>query len=385
MRSVASAFQVGDVLYGRLRPYLNKVWFAECAGACSGELLVLRPGGNLLGRYLALVLHGGHFVSFASQAVTGDRPRLDFAEMANFPVPVPPLAVQRLIIDRVEELFNEIADGERALASARDAVATHRMSAEKALLEGAFLDDRSPTQTEERVAELLAEVKAHRRKAGREHPLLSELKLPSLPDGWRWVRLDELIHEGPTNGYSPKASHGATGTRSLKLTATSGGAIRLDADCVKTLNETIPPGSSLFLRPGDILFQRGNTRELVGIAAIYDGPSETYVYPDLMIRVRSPTRLLSRWIWRWANSPRGRVYMMENAQGAAGTMPKISGETVRMMPVPIGPPEEMTAILERLDTGCAAELTTVLADAQGFAQHLRQSILAAAFRGDLIA
>lgn len=161
--------------------------------------------------------------------------------------------------------------------------------------------------------------------------------------------------------------------------------MRLDADCIKVLNETIQPGSPLFLRSGDVLFQRGNTRELVGIAAVFEGPEDTYIYPDLMIRVRTPTRLLSRWLWRWANSPSGRRYMMDSAQGAAGSMPKISGDTVRNMPVPVGPPQDMASALEMLDAIQEAEVAPALDSAAATAQSLRQSILAAAFRGDLVA
>lgn len=161
--------------------------------------------------------------------------------------------------------------------------------------------------------------------------------------------------------------------------------MRLDRDCVKVLNETIQPGSPLFLRPGDVLFQRGNTRELVGIAAMFDGPEDTYIYPDLMIRVRTPTRLLSRWLWRWANSPLGRRYMMDSAQGAAGSMPKISGDTVRNMPVPVGPPPEMARALETLDAAREADVAPALDAAASTARSLRQSVLAAAFRGRLVA
>ena len=71
-------------------------------------------------------------------------------------------------------------------------------------------------------------------------------------------------------------------------------------------------------------FERGNTVEYVGIAAIYEGPSDKYIYPDLMIRMRTVTASMTQWIWRVANSPFGRKYMMDKASGTAGTMPKIS-------------------------------------------------------------
>ena len=69
MRSAASQFQPGDVLYGRLRPYLNKVWKADRAGAASAEFIVFPANPNFDSDFLALLLHGGHFVEFAKHAV----------------------------------------------------------------------------------------------------------------------------------------------------------------------------------------------------------------------------------------------------------------------------------------------------------------------------
>lgn len=305
----------------------------------------------------------------------------------DLPVPCTHAEVQRRVLKRMTELFAEIDEAEQALKTARDALEVHRMAVEKSIFEGGFALPHQDASTEfADVDDLLAEVacSAQKRKSKRPSaPLAGDL--PPLPEGWRWARLEQLICEGPANGYSPKASQDATGTFSLKLTATSGGTMRLDPDCTKVLNEKIEPGSPLFLKEGDVLFQRGNTPELVGIAAMFNGPPDTYVYPDLMIRVRTATPLLSQWLWRWANSPRGRAHMIRSAQGAAGSMPKISGETVRNMPVPVGPAHQMTSALSLLDAGCSAELSLEMEGAWAATGTLRQSILSAAFHGNLAA
>jgi type I restriction enzyme S subunit len=142
----------------------------------------------------------------------------------------------------------------------------------------------------------------------------------------------------------------------------------------------------LFLKPGDLLFQRGNTVEYVGIAAVYEGPSDKYVYPDLMIRVRTATSGMAEWIWRVANSPLGRKYMMDKASGTAGTMPKISGEILRNFPVPVPPSAEADEILHRIaDAFSACSDTLVILDAEAAdAARLKQSILKAAFEGRLV-
>lgn len=313
------------------------------------------------------------------------------------PIPLPAVEIQDGIVARIDELFAEIDDGERALSLVRSNTEIYRKSLLKAAMTGGLTATwrtlHEPTETgaalvQRIIAQCDSKGRTERRPPKASAPStapVAPLSSAELPKGWHWARLEQLICEGPTNGYSPKSSQRSTGTPSLKLTATSGGEMRLGSDCVKVLDEKIQAGSGLFLRTGDLLFQRGNTPELVGIAAIYDGPRETFIYPDLMIRVRTVDPILTRWLWRWANSPHGRAHMMSNAQGAAGSMPKISGSTVRGMPVPVGPWDEMAHALELLEDALAKiDLRQIESDLMS-AASLRQSILAAAFRGDLVA
>jgi len=73
--------------------------------------------------------------------------------------------------------------------------------------------------------------------------------------------------------------------KSLTLTATTTGRFR--PEHFKYIDEDIPPSSYLWLQPGDILIQRANTIEYVGISAIYDGPPNGFIYPDLMMKCRA--------------------------------------------------------------------------------------------------
>jgi type I restriction enzyme S subunit len=122
----------------------------------------------------------------------------------------------------------------------------------------------------------------------------------------------------------------------------------LDAQTVKYLEERLAEGSDLFLESGDVLVQRSNTLELVGTTAIFDGPSGVYAYPDLMMRLRFKTSETAHWFWRFANSSRGRRYFISVAAGSTGTMPKISGDKLRDMLIPIPPLPEQRAIAAAL-------------------------------------
>lgn len=365
-------------------------------GACSGELLVIEPTPAVDVRYLQYFMHSQRFVGWISAVTSGDRPRIGFDTAAAFNIPLPPLPEQRRIVERVGALFAEIAEGEAALAAARAGLDTFRRALLKAAVTGELTKDwREANPVSETGQDFVARVAADRagkvstRGRGRRSAAAGRIdisRLPKLPDGWTWAPLEELVIDGPTNGYSPKKSADGSGTLALKLTATTKGYLDLSERAVKSLSETIAPGADLFLRPGDLLFQRGNTVEYVGIAAIYEGPLDTYVYPDLMIRVRTRHPDLTQWLWRVANSPLGRKYMSENATGTAGTMPKISGAILRNFPVPVPPPAEAAEILCRVANALSASTDTLaVLDAEAAdAARLKQSILKAAFEGRLV-
>src|SRR5690606_13473929 len=64
--STKSRFYPGDVLYGKLRPYLDKAVLAEFEGICSTDILVLQAGSAVSPDYLSLLLHTPAFVRHAT-------------------------------------------------------------------------------------------------------------------------------------------------------------------------------------------------------------------------------------------------------------------------------------------------------------------------------
>ena len=147
------------------------------------------------------------------------------------------------------------------------------------------------------------------------------------------VRLDEVIQDKPRNGYSGKPVPYTTNLKVLSLSATTSGV--LDISQHKYLDEDIPFDSPCRCRRGDIYLQRGNTTELVGTAAIFDVDESNFVYPDLMIRVRADeTKIGRQFLLYVLQSDPVRQYMIRNATGTAGSMPKINQRIVERIPIP---------------------------------------------------
>jgi type I restriction enzyme S subunit len=141
-KSAANSFKPGQVLYGRLRPYLNKVLVPEFAGACSGELLVLEPTQAIRPRYLAYLLNHQSFVAFAGTLDTGDRPRVKYDQIATYEFALPPTDEQDLIIELLDTGLQGVHGSMVDMAQAAELVTQMRTSALQALADPSFPEKR---------------------------------------------------------------------------------------------------------------------------------------------------------------------------------------------------------------------------------------------------
>jgi len=116
-----SRFSTAHVLYGKLRPYLNKVLVPEFDGVCATDILPLRPNPKRLTReYLALWLRSPDFVEYARAKMEGAKmPRLRTPDIEGAMIAVPPLPEQRRIVARIEEFARRV---EEARGLRREAV-----------------------------------------------------------------------------------------------------------------------------------------------------------------------------------------------------------------------------------------------------------------------
>ena len=172
-------------------------------------------------------------------------------------------------------------------------------------------------------------------------------QLFSIPVEWRWVKLAEIITFGPQNGISPKEIKDEKAPKAITLTATTSGNFNSKYFKHVELNEE--NCESYWLSDGDVLFQRGNTREYVGTAAIFEGPMKAFIFPDLMIRVRFSSLLNLRYIHMALVSPPLRCYFSTNATGASATMPKINQAVLLNTPIPLPPLAEQNRIVTKVD------------------------------------
>jgi type I restriction enzyme S subunit len=99
-------FSSGEIVYGYLRPYLNKVWIADCEGVCSVDQYVIQPKSEIVDTgYLAHFMRSPIFLKQAIELTHNLLlPRLRTGLLESIPIPLPPLDEQRRIVAYLDDL-----------------------------------------------------------------------------------------------------------------------------------------------------------------------------------------------------------------------------------------------------------------------------------------
>lgn len=84
-----TAFKIGDILIGNIRPYFKKIWLATFNGGCSPDVLCIRCNSNMYSEYLFSVLSQDAFFDYDMAGSKGSKmPRGDKNHIMNYPVPI---------------------------------------------------------------------------------------------------------------------------------------------------------------------------------------------------------------------------------------------------------------------------------------------------------
>ena len=310
---------------------------------------------------------------------------LNRASISNILLPLPPLAEQKRIVAKVDELMALCDQLDKARAE-REATCDRLAAASLARLNApdpeTFQDDARfalnalpgitarPDQVkqlrqtilnlavrgklvpqdpkDEPASELLKRIDAKKGRADCANALGDpNSEVFPVPSNWKWVALDRLIVWGPQNGISPRPTKREDAPKAITLTATTSG--KFNPAHFKHVDAKIPVGSDFWLRDGDLLFQRGNTRDYVGMAAVYRGPPNKFLFPDLIIKVQVSDQLSLSYVHLASVSPPARAFLSANATGAQATMPKINQATLVSLPIPLPPLAEQHRIVTKVD------------------------------------
>jgi type I restriction enzyme S subunit len=330
-----------------------------------------------------------------SKGQGGAQPNISQTILLDHIIPVAPTAEQRRIVARIDELFTEIADGEAALARARDDLDTWRRALLKAAVTGKITrewrDYNRPNGMGASVLANAAQLKFQlATRSNRARRTLDDDDsdfddLPEIPAGWAWAKLSDFAHAS-SYGTSVKCSQDASGVPVLRIPNIRSG--RVDLGDLKRATKSLDIPEQELLDVGDLLIVRTNgSEDLIGRAAmVTESLPGGFYFASYLIRFRIvPGATLRRWIALYLESPLVRAWIGKNIATSAGQY-NISQTALMRMPIPIPPETEMAACLELFQEieSRPFDIAQETVEAARGPPSLRQSILKSAFEGHLV-
>ena len=107
VKSIKFKFKKGDILYGKLRPYLDKAVIADWEGVCSTDIIVLETKKNTNNTFISYLIHHPNTINYATTTSTGtNHPRTSWRMLSKLKVALPPISEQQKIaeiLSRVDE------------------------------------------------------------------------------------------------------------------------------------------------------------------------------------------------------------------------------------------------------------------------------------------
>ena len=318
--------------------------------------------------------------------------------LADLVFPVAPLQAQRRIVARIDELFAGIEEGEAALARAQDDLGTWRKALLKAAVTGELTADwraereRRAGEEDEPPAEtgpalltrLLAERRArwdaepkNRGKRYKEPVVADPDTLPPLPDGWAWATLSQLAGIG--SGTTPSRSEPEYWNGDLPW---------LKSGCV---NDTEVFAADEYVTP--LAFRNARLKTYpVGtlVVALYGEGKTRGKCAVLQIAATINQALAAVQVDEsvgadWIKIVLDANYEENRTISSGGVQPNLNLVKLGALPIPLPSALERSNIIDMVSYGLTAheELSTVHNSSMEESSTLRQSILAAAFRGEL--
>jgi type I restriction enzyme S subunit len=261
--SMKTKFESGDILFGKLRPYLRKFAQPSFSGVCTSELLTFRAKAGVCPQYAYQVAGASALIEYCVAASFGTKmPRTDWKTVSAFPVMIPEEAEQRRIAELLASIDELVAESERRL---------DKLAALKAGLVRDALGRlvHAPLEPLAKVAVVAGGVTLGRVFVGPDTAEYPYLRVANVQDG------------------------------------------HIDLSDVKTLRLTASAAARAMLRPGDVLMNEGGDFDKLGRGAVWRGEIPNCLHQNHVFRVRCDQAvMLPEFLALWAASEFGKKFFM---------------------------------------------------------------------------
>ena len=347
-------FYKGQILYSKLRPYLKKILVAPNKGICSSEMVPFSLYAKQDADYWVYVLKSPYVDGLINSVTYGVKmPRVGTETMVNLVVPLPPLAEQKRIVAKIEELLPLVDSYEQAWTKLEDFNRRFPEDMKKSILQQAIQGKLVEQRPEEGTAqELYAQIQAEKQRLIKEGKLKKEKPQPEItedekpfeiPDGWMWVRLKDLAliivdcpHSTPKYFADP-TEYCAIDTNCIDSSGKISSWRYVDKDTYLLRTARLQPAQN------DIVY----TREGSICRAVILPPNRKICMGQRVMLIRPPRNIIPEYLKQYLMTPI-TVAILTSRQRGIGVK-HINVADVCSLPVPLPPLAEQKRIVARLE------------------------------------
>lgn len=316
--SLKNKFQRGHILFGKLRPYLKKFFFANVDGYCSTEILVFQAKSELvINQYVFYLCQTDDFISYCISGSEGTKmPRVSWKNIKNFSCYIPPLPEQK----KIAAILSSV---DRVIETTQDAIA--QLQIVKRGLMQQLLTKGIPGW----------------------HKEYKDTKLGDIPTNWNIISLGKCLQNTPQNGlYKPESSYGK-GYFIVRIDRFQDGDI-LQEQKFQRIDLEKEELKVFALNEKDLVINRVNSISHLGKTAIVGHLKESTVFESNMMRLSCNKDILSpQYAIKMLCSKEVRRQLLSKAKKAVAQA-SINQQDVQSLLVKLPPLPEQSKIADIL-------------------------------------
>ncbi|MBL1155655.1 MAG: restriction endonuclease subunit S [Ignavibacteriota bacterium] len=343
---------------------------------------------NVLHPFIYYYLTSPIVQSIAQKRIAGvGRANISLIDVSAFQIPLPPLAEQKKIVEKIEELFSGLDSGVASLKKAKEQIKLYRQSVLAAAFSGRLHQDSTDSRIdkikEKKSAKSKNPVNSNPDNQNPENPLIpANPGSDNLPVGWKWVKLGEVsLKIGDVDHKMPKSVE--NGKYPYLSTKDLTDDFKINFDNAKRISENDFHQLSKKIKPerGDIIFSRYGT---IGRNVLVETDIDFLVSYSCAIIKPDSKMITSKYLYLYTLSPliksEIKKYTVQTTQANVG----ISSINNFIVPLPSKEIQQQIVLEIEKRFSEADNLEKAIDDSLAKSELLRQSILSQAFSGKLV-
>ncbi|HIF9061948.1 TPA: restriction endonuclease subunit S [Photobacterium damselae] len=378
-------YPVGSTLFAKIGEALrlNRRGYLSLTGIADNNVMGVIPEPLIESKILFYFLRTVDLSVFSRSSTV---PSIRKGDVQDLPCKLAPLNEQKRIVEKLDEVLAQVDTIKTRLDGIPAILKRFRQSVLAAAVSGKLTEEWRGSNNNSPVESLIEKcIVTDRRnnKNALKAFRVDEIKF-NIPDTWAWVRLSRIteVVSGVAKGSKTKSE--VVSRPYLRVANVQRGY--LDLNEVKDILVPVEKAKNLKLLKGDILFNEGGDIDKLGRGWVWEEQIENCIHQNHVFRARCySSDIEPKFISHYGNSSGKEYFLREGTQSV--NLANINKTTLSLLPIPLPPKEEQKEIVRLVDQyfAFANTIEAQVKKAQTRVDNLTQSILAKAFRGELVA